>query len=320
MNASKPLRGKTVLVTGATGNQGGAASRHLLADGWHVRALVRDDTTSAAAALAAAGAELVRGDLDDRTSVEEAARGAYGLYSVQSANDNELNQGINVADAAKAAGVCHLVFSSVGGAESQNRFYREQGWGQIEKWQIEEHIRALGIPATILRPAGFMEDFISPARFFQNGSLNVPWCDDLLVQLIAIEDTGAFTALAFADPDAYLGKAIEITGDRLTAPQIAEELSAAAGRPVPHTQIPVDLLWKHDPAVAKVFTWANATYYDSDLASLRRAHPGVMDFRAWLNRSGRARLVTQLDAARGLTGRVSGAGDGVAREGRQAQA
>ena len=210
-------RGKTIVVTGATGNQGGATARYLLADGWHVRALVRDDTTPAAAALAAAGAELVRGDLDDPASLETAVRGAYGVYSVQSANPNELTQGTNVVDAAKAAGVRHLVYSSVGGAESQNGFYLEHGWGPIEKWQIEQHIRSLGVPATILRPAGFMEDFTSPARFFQNGSLNVPWHDDLVMQLIAIDDIGAFAALAFADPDYYLGKAIEITGDRLTA-------------------------------------------------------------------------------------------------------
>ncbi len=299
MHTSTTPRGKTVLVTGATGNQGGATSRHLLADGWHVRALVRDDTTPAAAALAAAGADLVRGDLNDRASVEKAARGAYGLYSVQPANDNELGQGINVADAAEAAGVRHLVYSSVGGAESQNRFYRERGWGQIEKWQIEEHIRALGIPATILRPAGFMEDLVNPARFFQNGSLNVPWHDHLLMQLIAVDDTGAFAALAFANPDAYLGRAIEITGDRLTAPQIAEALSTAAGRPIPHTQIPLDILWQHSPEAAKVFTWANATFYDSDLAPLRQAHPGVMDFLTWLSRSGKARLTAQLDAIAG---------------------
>ncbi|MFI5694799.1 NmrA/HSCARG family protein [Kribbella sp. NPDC051586] len=297
MNTSTTRPGKTILVTGATGNQGGATARHLLAAGWHVRAFVRDDTAPAAVALAAAGAELVRGNLDDPASIEEAARGAYGLYSVQSANDNELNQGINVADAAQATGVRHLVYSSVGGAENQNRFYRERGWGQIEKWQIEEHIRALGIPATILRPAGFMEDFTSPARFFQNGSLNVPWRDDLVMQLIAIDDTGAFAALAFADPDVYLGRAIDITGDQLTAPEIAEELSAAAGQAVPHTQTPIELLWEHDPEVGKVFTWANASYYDSDLAPLRKAHPAVMDFRAWLRRSGKARLMAELDAA-----------------------
>ncbi|MFC4120383.1 NmrA/HSCARG family protein [Nonomuraea zeae] len=290
------VNGRTVLVTGATGNQGGATARHLLADGWHVRALVRDDTTPAAAALVAAGAELVRGDLDDRASIEAAARGAYGLYSVQSANDNEVTQGKNVAEAAKAANVQHLVYSSVGGVESQNRFYVEHGWGPIDKWQIEERIHDLGVPATILRPAGFMEDFTSPARFFQNGSLNVPWRDDLVMQLIAIEDTGVFAALAFAEPDAYLDRAVEITGDRLTAPQIAEALSTAAGRPIPHTRIPLDVLWEHDPEVAKVFTWADDTYYDTDLAPLWKTHAGLMDFPTWLDRSGKARLLAQLNS------------------------
>ncbi|MFI6603609.1 NmrA/HSCARG family protein [Nonomuraea sp. NPDC050536] len=290
------MNDKTVLVTGATGNQGGATARHLLADGWRVRALVRDDTTPAAVELAAAGAELVRGDLDDLASISAAAQGTYGIYSVQSANDNEIAQGKNVADAAKAADVQHLVYSSVGGVDSQNRFYVEHGWGPIDKWQIEEHIRDLGVPATILRPAGFMEDFTSPARFFQNGSLNVPWHDDLIMQLIAIDDTGAFAALAFAEPEVYLGKAMEITGDRLTAPQIADALSTAAGRQVPHTQIPLEVLWEHNPEVAKVFTWANETYYDSDLEPLRKAHTGLLDFHAWLDRSGKARLLAQLDS------------------------
>ncbi|MFF3335490.1 NmrA/HSCARG family protein [Streptomyces sp. NPDC002888] len=286
---------KTVLVTGATGNQGGATARHLLAAGWRVRALVRDDRAPAAAALAAAGVELVRGDLDDHASLDVAVRGAYGVYSVQSANDNEITQGRNVADAATAAGVQHLVYSSVGGVESQNRFYVEQGWGPIDKWQIEEHIRDLGVPTTILRPAGFMEDFTSPARFFQNGSLNVPWHDDLVMQLIAIDDIGVFAALAFAEPDAYLGKAMEITGDRLTAPQIADALSTAANRPIPHTRVPLEILWEHHPEAAKVFTWANETYYDTDPVPLRRAHADLMDFSTWLDRSGKERLLTQLD-------------------------
>jgi uncharacterized protein YbjT (DUF2867 family) len=288
-------RGKTILVTGATGNQGGATARHLLADGWHVRALVRDEGTPAAAALAAAGAELVRGDLNERASIDAAVRGAYGAYSVQSANPNEIAQGINVADAAQAAGVQHLVYSSVGGMQSQNGFYLERGWGSIDKWQIEEHIRQLDLPATILRPAGFMEDFVSPARFFQNGSLNVPWRDDLVMQLIAIDDTGAFAALAFADPGNYLGAALEITGDRLTAPQIADALSRAGGRPIPHTQVPLEVLWEQVPEAAKVFTWAGERYFDTDLGPLRKAYPDLMDFGTWLSRTGKARLLTQLE-------------------------
>jgi uncharacterized protein YbjT (DUF2867 family) len=288
------MNGKTILVTGATGNQGGATARHLLADGWNVRALVRDEGTPAAAALAAAGAELVRGDLDEPASLDAAVRGSYGVYSVQSANPNEIAQGMNIADAAQAAGVQHLVYSSVGGMQSQNDFYTERGWGPIEKRQIEGHIRRLDLPATILRPAGFMEDFVSPARFFQNGSLNVPWHDDLVMQLIAIDDTGAFAALAFADPENYLGAALEITGDRLTAPEIAGALSTAAGRPVPHTQVPLEVLWEQVPEAAKVFTWANERYFDTDLGPLRKAYPGLMDFGSWLNRTGKARLLTQL--------------------------
>jgi uncharacterized protein YbjT (DUF2867 family) len=289
-------RGKTILVTGATGNQGGATARHLLADGWHVRALVRDEGTPAAAALAAAGAELVRGDLDERASLDAAVRGSYGVYSVQSANQNEIAQGINIADAASAAGVQHLVYSSVGGMQSQNDFYTERGWGPIEKWHIEEHIRQLALPATVLRPAGFMEDFVSPARFFQDGSLNVSWRDDLVMQLIAIDDIGAFAALAFADPASYRDSALEITGDRLTAPQIAEALSTAAGRPVPHTRVPLEVLWEQVPAAAKVFTWADERYFDTDLGPLRKAYPGLMDFSSWLSRTGKARLLAQLES------------------------
>jgi len=295
MSTISDTHDKTVLVTGATGNQGGSAARHLLAAGWRVRALVRDDTTPAADALDAAGAELVLGDLDDRASIDAAARGAYGIFSVQSANENEIAQGKSVAQAARAANVQHLVYSSVGGVESQNRFYLEHGWGPIDKWQIEQHIRDLGMPATILRPAGFMEDFTSPARFFQAGSLNVPWHDDLVMQLIAIDDIGAFTALAFAEPDSYVGRAMEITGDRLTAPQIAGALSTAAGRQIPRTQIPLEVLWQQNPEVAKVFAWANETYYETDLTPLRNAHVTLMDFSTWLARMGKTRLLAQLD-------------------------
>jgi uncharacterized protein YbjT (DUF2867 family) len=150
------------------------------------------------------------------------------------------------------------------------------------------------VPATILRPAGFMEDFTSPARFFQNGSLTVPWHGDLVMQLIAIDDTGAFAALAFAEPDAYLDTTTEITGDRLTAPQIADAMSTATGRWIRHAQIPLEAFWGHNAEVAKVFAWANETYYDTDLTPLRTAHPGLLDFSTWLDRSGKALLLTQL--------------------------
>ena len=146
-----PDTDKTVLVTGATGRQGGAVVRHMLAKGWKLRALTRKTNSHAARALARQGVEVVQGDLEDPSSVASASAGVYGVYSVQDfwavGARREVQQGKNVADTAKKAGVKHFVYSSVGGAE------RNTGIPHWEsKWEIEKHIRSLGLPATVLGP------------------------------------------------------------------------------------------------------------------------------------------------------------------------
>src|SRR6266545_2525524 len=136
---------KTVLVLGATGRQGGATARHLLIRGWRVRALTRDPNQSAAQALQQAGVEVVQGDNEDRASLKAAMQGIYGVFSIQAAPpDVEARQGKNVADAASAAGIQHLVYTSVQSAESLARV-----GGDAIKWEIEQYIQALGLPATI---------------------------------------------------------------------------------------------------------------------------------------------------------------------------
>src|SRR5512141_71829 len=116
------MNDKVIAVTGATGQQGGAVARKLLADGWKVRALTRDVEKPAAQELAQAGAELVVGDMDSRSDLDAAFQGVYGAFSVQNfwlpnvGFEGEIRQGKNVADAARAAGIQHLVFSSVGAA------------------------------------------------------------------------------------------------------------------------------------------------------------------------------------------------------------
>ncbi len=148
-------KNKIILVTGATGTQGGATTRHLLANGWQVRALTRDVTKPAAQELKDAGAEVIQGDFSDQTSLTDALDGVYGAFSVQLPHDLalEVEYGKRMADFAKSAGVEHFVYSSVGGAE------RETGIPHFEsKRRIEEHIEALGIPYTILRPVYFMEN------------------------------------------------------------------------------------------------------------------------------------------------------------------
>src|SRR5689334_16414376 len=105
---------KVVLVTGATGRQGGATARQLLAKGWQVRVIVRDPNKPAAQALRQVGAEVVQGDYEDRASLDAATRGVYGVFSVQAAfGDTEAQQAKQIADAAKAANVQHFVYTSV---------------------------------------------------------------------------------------------------------------------------------------------------------------------------------------------------------------
>src|SRR5437879_5703314 len=147
---------KVVLVTGATGRQGGAVIRHMLPKGWRLRALTRNPNTYAGKELTRLGVEVVQGDLEDPASLDRASRGVYGIYSVQDfwavGAKREVQQGKNLADAAKKAGIQHFVYSSVGGAD------RNTGIPHWEsKWEIEKYIRTLNLPATIFRPAAFME-------------------------------------------------------------------------------------------------------------------------------------------------------------------
>jgi uncharacterized protein YbjT (DUF2867 family) len=147
---------QVIAVLGATGRQGGAVARHLLADGRRVLALTRTPESQASGALRSAGAEVVRCDMDDVNSLLRAFTGAYGVYSVQNpmiaGHDGEIRQGRNVADAAKAAGVKHVVYGSAGPGL--------RGTG-VDSWDskliITEHLRASGIPLTVLRPTAFME-------------------------------------------------------------------------------------------------------------------------------------------------------------------
>ena len=167
------MNDKIIAVTGATGQQGGAVARKLLAEGWKVRALTRDLNKPAAQELASLGAELVPGDMENRAELEAAFQGAYGAFSVQNywlpnvGFEGEIRQGKNVADAAKAAGVQHLVYSSVGAAH--------RGMGQKHfdsKWIIEQQIQSLNVPFTIMRPVAFFENLNWERAFILNGTFN----------------------------------------------------------------------------------------------------------------------------------------------------
>ncbi len=271
-------RPKTVLVLGATGRQGGATARHLLAKGWPVRVPVRDPNKPAAQALRQADAEVTQGDFDDIASLEAAMDGAYGVFNVQASID-EVRQGKAVADAAKRVAVQHFIYSSVQSADALARV-----GGDGNKWTIEQYVWSLGLPTTILRPCLFMDDLLDPRYGVPNGNFTIVFKPDVQVGLIASDDIGAFAALAFEQPEQYLGQTIEIAGDAPTPPQIAAAISRATGRAVGYVQVPIEALEQQNAQVARAFDYLNEVGYTTDIAALRTQHPGLMDFEAWLQK------------------------------------
>lgn len=281
---------RSVLVSGATGRQGGAVIRHLLARGWKPRALSRNPGGAAAQDLVGLGVEVVQGDLEDPASLAPAVRGVHGVFSVQDfwavGARREVAQGKNLADAAAKAGVEHFVYSSVGGAE------RRSGIDHWEsKWEIEQHIRGLGLPATMLRPVAFMENYyVAQVEIgILKGKLVDPVRPEKTYQTIASDDIGAFAALAFARPAEFIGLELEIAGSELTNPQAAAVFSRVLGQPVKFRRLPMAVVRL---AMGKegyqMFRWFNEAGFQADIAALRRRYPEVHlhTLEEWLRAEG----------------------------------
>src|SRR5579864_2159373 len=281
---------KTVLVTGATGRQGGAVVRHMQPKGWKLRALTRNPNSYSAEQLARPDVELVQGDLDDPGSLERAARGVYGIYSVQDfwtvGAKREVQQGKNLADVAKKAGVEHFVYSSVGGAERNTGITH---WDT--KWEVEKHIRNLKLPATILRPAAFMEMYhiLEVEVGLLKGKLADPVRGDKPYQTIATDDIGAFAALAFERPKDFMGLELEIAGSELTNLQAAEVFSRVLNRPVKFKKLPMVIVKLFlGKEFYEMFHWFNTAGYRANIPELRSKYPEVRlhTLEEWLREDG----------------------------------
>ena len=275
--------GRLVLVTGATGQQGGAVARNLLGRGFGVRALTRDPEKPEAKVLAERGAEVVRGDLEDRSSLDRALEGVYGVFSVQNfweaGYEREIEQGKRLVDAAKAADVEHYVYSSVGSA------HRETGIPHFDsKWEVEEHLRGSGVPFTILRPVFFMQNWEMFGKDqILGGTLAQPLDPDKPFQMLAAADIGVFVALAFENPREWIGREVELAGDEMTMPEVAGTFSRVVGREVGYYQVPWDQFEVNAGEEATVmYRWFNDHGYEADIAALREVHPGLIAFEEYL--------------------------------------
>jgi uncharacterized protein YbjT (DUF2867 family) len=268
---------KLILVAGATGQQGGAVAQHLLKQpGFAVRALTRDSAKPASRALAQQGAEIFQGNMDGPASVRRALEGAWGVFSVQNfmetGYEGEIRQGKLLADAAKAAGIQHFVYSSVVSAD------RKTGLPHFEsKWQIEQHIARSGLSHTILRPAFFMQNWYGFLREpILNGTLPLPLNPQTRLQQISVEDIGAFALLAFQNPSKWAGRTVELAGEELTMQRVAETLSHVLGRSVKYVQVPWDQFRQNaGEEMTKMYRWFQDVGYRVDITALRREYPNL---------------------------------------------
>ena len=275
-----------ILVTGATGKQGGAVLRHLLQRGFLVRALVRNPDKPEARALAGHGTEVVRGDLDDESSLRRALDGVWGVFSVQTFHEEgvagEVRQGKALAEAARNQAVSQFVYSSVGGAD------RKTGIPHFDsKFEIEEHIRRTGLRHTILRPVFFMENWEGMRGMLEQGVLAQPLDPQRTLQQVSVDDIGAFAAMAFEHPGKWQGRTVELAGDELSMIQLAETFGRVLGRDVRYEQVPWDEFEKqagHDYTV--MYRWFNEAGYNADIPGLRQDYPDLSTLERWLRRKG----------------------------------
>lgn len=280
-------RNKTIVVTGATGRQGGAAVRHLLQDGWRVRAVTRKPQSTKARALAAAGAEVVKGDMGDRGSLEPAFRDLYGVYSVQnpmiSGVDQEVRQGKNVGDAAKESGARHVVYGSAGTGRPGT------GIGSWEsKLQIEQHMRELGLPLTVLRPLAFMELMTDKGYFPAASTWHVMpklMGERRPVGWLSVDDLGAIVAKVFASPEEHVGREMKLASDVKTIDECREVYREVTGKATPRFPMPV---WLFERIVGTDLTamwrWLRREEVDLDTGPAKAMLPKALSVREWMKR------------------------------------
>ncbi len=279
----------TIVVCGATGRQGGAVARQLRKDGWLVRGITRSARSDKARRLAADGVEVVEADMGDRPSLDQVLAGAYGVYSVQnpmlSGFEAEVAQGRNVADAARAAGVRHVVYGSAGIGTKTG----------IPSWDtkvaVTEHMRSLDLPLTVLRPEAFMELMTDKAYYPQvavwhvmpklmGGGRVVPW--------LAVEDVGVIAAHVFAQPERYIGADIPLAGDLRSIDECRAIWTEVTGERPGRFPMPAWLFARIAGHAGKdlpvMWRWLRTGSVPEDTGPTREIHPGALTVREWVER------------------------------------
>jgi uncharacterized protein YbjT (DUF2867 family) len=289
-----------VLVLGATGTQGRAVARALLAKGLPVRGLAR--SPSSAAKLQAAGVTPVQGDFNDADALAAACQGARAVFSMQNAPfadpQSERREAAVVAEAARRAGVEQIVHTSVSGAGAFHRSMKDWGAGRWSEnyWEskadAEDVIRNSGVRFwTILKPAFMMENFVAPKVDFMfpdlaRDQLITAFAPSTALALVAAADIGAAAAAAVGSAERFHGHEIELAGDRLTMAEIADVLSKMRGRPVAVRSLSAEAAVAHGLSSGWVSSqvWSNEVGYPATPDDSLRFGLQPTSMRQWAER------------------------------------
>ncbi|QDS69818.1 hypothetical protein FKW77_010512 [Venturia effusa] len=299
---------KAILVTGATGKQGGAVIDALLAlpssTDFAILGVTRSAESATAKKLVEKGVKIVQGDLNDVDGIfKEAAKVVtipiWGVFSVQvpmgkgATVATEEAQGKSLIDISIANKVKHFVYTSVdrGGSKSIDNPTPIPHF--ISKHNIERHLidkagkDGESMSWTILRPTAFMNNFSNDfmgkgfATMYRIALKGKP------LQLIAVSDIGVFAAKAFEKPQEFNGKAISLAGADITFDQVKEIFKERTGNDVPTTFgfLGSAILWGVKE-VGKMFDWFYTDGYGANIDELKEMHPGLLDLGTWLEKEG----------------------------------
>jgi uncharacterized protein YbjT (DUF2867 family) len=273
---------KIVLITGVTGQQGGALARALDGKGFKLRGMTRKPDGDAAKKLAARGVEIISGDLDDAASLKSAMAGAWGVFGVQNTweagVEREEEQGKRLARLAKEAGVSHYVYGSVGSADEKTGIPHFDN-----KSRVEDVVRELSFPShVILRPVFFMENVLGP-WFFQNDKLMAGMKPDTKLQMVAVEDIGKVAAQAFVRGQALNRREIDLAGDSVSMQQVAAGLSKKLGKNIEFVSLPLEAVRQNSEDMALMLEWFERTGYSADIPALDQEFGHMLRFDEWLS-------------------------------------
>lgn len=298
---------RTILVLGATGAQGGSVARHLLADGrWTVRALTRHPEGERARALAAAGAEIVRGDLDDPASIRRAlvdCDGVFGVTSFWEHFDREVEHGRTLLAAIAEAGVrdvvLHTLADYAGLSGGTHRVPHYDG-----KARLEREARAMGLGAVFLHVAYYYENCLGffPPRLQPDGTwlFGYPQGDTPLAA-VSVEDVGGVVTALFEDLGPWRDRVVGVVGDDLPPAAYAAMMARELDRPIVYRHVPREVYaalgFPGAEELAAMFDFQRLHIPNrrADLALSRTLHPAIRSFDQWI-RENRERVRQALDA------------------------